>query len=81
MIILKLKSKKKKNIDSNITLKDMKITKDKNLYIPKSHLKQILDDKPLTYFNDVEFWKLTTIMKYLDAYDLWDEFNKKKGWI
>jgi len=70
--------KEKKNIDSNITLKGMEITKDKNLYIPKSHLKQILDDKPLTYFNDVEFWKFTTIMKYLDAYDLWDEFNKKR---
>ena len=70
--------KEKKNIDSNITLKDMKITKDKNLYIPKSHLKQILDDKPLSFFNDVEFWKFTTIMKYLDAYDLWDEFNKKR---
>jgi hypothetical protein len=74
----KVEIKEKKNIDSNITLKDMEITKDKNLYIPKSHLKQILDDKPLTYFNDVEFWKFTTIMKYLDAYDLWDEFNKKR---
>ena len=74
----KVEIKEKKNIDSNITLKDMEITKDKNLYIPKSHLKQILDDKPLTYFNDVEFWKFTTIMKYLDVYDLWDEFNKKR---
>jgi hypothetical protein len=74
----KVEIKEKNNIDSNITLKDMEITKDKNLYIPKSHLKQILDDKPLTYFNDVEFWKFTTIMKYLDAYDLWDEFNKKR---
>ena len=71
--------KEKKNIDSNITLNNnMKITKDKNLYIPKSHLKQILDDKPLSFFNDIEFWKFTTIMKYLDAYDLWDEFNKKR---
>ncbi len=70
--------KEKKNIDSNIKLNNMEISKDKNLYIPKSHLKQILDDKPSTYFNDVEFWKFTTIMKYLDAYDLWDEFNKKR---
>jgi len=73
-----IEMKEKKNIDSNIKLKDMEITKDKNLYIPKSHLKQILDDKPLSFFNDVEFWKFTTIMKYLDAYDLWDEFNKKR---
>ena len=71
--------KEKKNIDSNITLNNnMEITNDKNLYIPKSHLKQILDDKPLSFFNDIEFWKFTTIMKYLDAYDLWDEFNKKR---
>ncbi len=69
---------KEKKIDSNITIKDVKIKKDKNLFIPKSHLKQILDEKPLTFFNDVEFWKFTTIMKYLDAYDLWDEFNKKR---
>jgi len=69
---------KEKKIDSNITVKDVKITKDKNLFIPKSHLQQILDEKPLTFFNDVEFWKFTTIMKFLDAYDLWDEFNKKR---
>jgi len=74
----KVEKKEKKNIDSNIKLNNMESKKDKNLYIPKSHLKQILDDKPLTYFNDVEFWKFTTIMKYLDAYNLWDEFNKKR---
>jgi hypothetical protein len=74
----KCETKEKKNNNSNITIKEMEITKDKNVYILKSHLKQILDEKPLSFFNDVEFWKFTTIMKYLDAYDLWDEFSKKR---
>jgi len=67
-----------KNIKENLKNYDKNILSNKNLFIPKSHLKQILDDKPLSFFNDVEFWKFTTVMKYLDAYDLWDAFNKKR---
>jgi len=71
-------TKEKKTDSNNITVKDTSITKDKNLYIPKSHLKQILDEKPLSFYNNIEFWKFTTVMKFLDAYDLWDNFNKKR---
>lgn len=75
----KFEKNEKKNNDSNITIKDTQITKDKNLFIPKSHLKQILDEKPNDYINGYDgFFKFTSCMKYLDAYDLWDEFSKKR---
>ncbi len=50
----------------------------KEYHIIDSQLKYILDQKPVDYFNKVEFWKFTTCMKALNKYELWDQFNKAR---
>ena len=70
----KEKPESKKNIESNIN--STMINKDKNIYIPYNHLKEILNNKPDDYINGYEsFLKFTSCMKYLNHYDLWDEYS------
>jgi len=67
----------KKKILSNIN-SDM-VKSDKNIYIPYNHIKEILDNKPDDFINGYEnFFKFTSCMKYLDHYDLWDEYSFTK---
>ena len=52
-----------------------KIIEDKNFYIIDRHLKFVLENTK-DIFNNIEFWKYTSIMKYLNKKDIWDEFNQ-----
>tara|TARA_R110002020_G_scaffold38146_6_gene115008 strand:+ start:1543 stop:4287 length:2745 start_codon:yes stop_codon:yes gene_type:complete len=52
---------------------------DKSVFIPDFHLIKILDDLPDLFYNKTEFWKFASIFKYLDKYDIWNNFNKKQG--
>jgi len=48
--------------------------------ITDDQIKQILDNLPSIWFYDFNHWfKLTTFLKILDKYDLWDTYSKKYG--
>lgn len=73
----KEKQESKKKMLSNIN-SDMG-KQDKNIYIPYNHLKEILDNKPDDFINGYEnFFKFTSCMRYLNHYDLWDEYSITK---
>tara|TARA_E500000318_G_scaffold106454_1_gene114472 strand:- start:800 stop:3637 length:2838 start_codon:yes stop_codon:yes gene_type:complete len=57
----------KKIIDNKI--------EDKNFNIIDRHLLFILNSHK-NIFNNIEFWKYTSIMKYLNKKKIWDTFNK-----
>ena len=67
----KTTNNKKENTKTNEQITNQ----DKNFYIIDRHLKFILENTK-DIFNNIEFWKYTSIMKYLDKKEIWDEFNK-----
>tara|TARA_Y100000114_G_scaffold104220_1_gene97483 strand:+ start:799 stop:3477 length:2679 start_codon:yes stop_codon:yes gene_type:complete len=74
------KFEKKEKIENKIcSINKSEMIKDKNIYIPYTHLKEILDNKPDDYINGYDdFFKFTSCMKYLNHYELWDEYSKTK---
>lgn len=69
-------SKKASTVSKNTV--DIIDSSTKDFYIIDKHLKYILDQKPTDFFNNVEFWKFTTIMKFLNKKTMWDNFNKAR---
>jgi len=70
----KTTNNKKENTKTNDKIKQS-FNEDKNFYIIDSHLKFILQNTK-DIFNNIEFWKYTSIMKYLNKKQIWDDFNK-----
>jgi hypothetical protein len=66
---------KTNNKKENTKTNELITNQDKNFYIIDSHLKFILENTK-DIFHNIEFWKYTSIMKYLNKKEIWDAFNK-----